>query len=502
MNQDQPTILDSRGNLAMVEAAKNNWYEGSRWSPNRSFIWFPVQDANRDLDRYTRMELCKNARYLYKNSPFIRGMIERVVTLAVGCGFHPVPKCEDPKWRERIKAVWRKKAHNVSLGPKCSWSQYQRAAARARFLDGEGFSVLTFDDSVSYENRIQGLEADMVVGGSKKGSAELSEFAHINSGIDGINVNSNGTPLSYNIKGSESPIDRENIVHHFTPNRLGQQRGETILAAAINTARDIDDILALEKQCVKDASSKKDIIKTASGTLDAEAYRLMRFGTPGTNTNFNLPTDDNAKNDYYNVKIGAGTVVLRKGDEYTPYVPNRPGSAWQGFIDFLSSTTCFSSGLPPSVFLPIDIGGTDIRRDLDIAQRVVEPWQMDMVCELDELYEYLMEGEVYDGELKGAPPDWNVRKWHMPQKINVDRQQAQQDREDVGRGLMSREEYHARWGEDADEVDATIIAETSRRRDAIKTAKFESVEEFAKVLSLNPQLLAVQQKQQENQQHA
>jgi len=361
-------------------------------------------------------------------------------------------------------------------------TQYQRCVARARFVDGEAFTIKTFDSDVSFEDKIQGVESDVVTGGTTSESASSGDSALY---VDGIGLTKLGVPKNYKMRGVEKPYDASDVIHHFTPTRLGQYRGETILAAAINTARDVDDILSLEKQCVKDASSKQDIIKTSTGEVNPEAIRKLRY-SENYPTLFNLPTDNSAKDDYYRVKFGAQPVVLKTGDEYTPYRPDRPGSAWQGFMDFLANTICLSSSFPPSVILPINIGGTDIRRDLDIAQRVADPLQLDIAAEMDEIVHYFIDGEIADGCLVGAPDDWCIC-WHFPQKINVDRGQANQDRVDVQAGLMSIEEYHARYGGDGDVYEATVIEEVKRRKDRIISAGFADVKEFAQVLSMNPQ---------------
>ncbi len=490
IRDDAPRILAPNGQLASLVAAENNWYEGSRFSPNRSWIWFPVQDAKQDLDRYTRTELIKHARYLYKNSPLIRGLIERMVTLVVGSGFWPVFKSSNPKWNQRAKQVFRKKARNVHLGHRCSFLQYTAAMGRARFLDGEAFTVKTYS-TTTYEDKIQGVEADRVVGtkGQPQLNADVASVAASSSApVDGFNLNQEGCVASYNFKGAKAPYPADTVIQHYTPKRLGQYRGETYLASAINTARDVDDILALEKECVKDASARKDIIKTSSGQLDAETFRSLRYGQ-GAATPFALPADNNAKDDYYRVRMGAQTLVLKNGDEYTPSIPARPGSAWQGFMDFLSMTICLSSTFPPSTILPINVGGVDIRRDLDIAQKVVEPIQLDMACELDDIIDYLLMGEIVDGELKqDCPDDYMVRAWQFPQRVNVDRAQAQQDREDVARGLMTLEEYHGRYSQDSIEVEATMILEAKRRKQAIADAGFKDIKEFVQVLSLDPKM--------------
>ena len=159
---DSNLILAPSGRPAFLEAIENNWYEASRWSPNRSWVWYPLQDAKQDLDRFTRYELNKHARYLYKNSPLIRGIIERVVTLTVGDGFYPVFKSsKSPDWAKMANSWWVVRARNISLGPRCSFSQYQRAVGRARFVDGECFSIKTFNET-TYQDCIQGIEAGYV----------------------------------------------------------------------------------------------------------------------------------------------------------------------------------------------------------------------------------------------------------------------------------------------------------------------------------------------------
>lgn len=470
-------IVTPAGHPAWAEAVRNNWYEASRWSPHRSWVWYPVQDAKHDLDRFTRYELSKHARYLVKNSPFVRGLCRRLTTLTVGSGFRPAFRSpSNPEWAVRAQEVWRRKSRNVHLGYKCSFSQYQRAIALARFVDGEAFSIKTFDE-VAMENRVQSLESDRCVGRAN-GQDHTNIFS-----VDGINLNKQASPVSYQFRNVDAPYPAQDVIHHYTPDRPQQYRGETILAAAINTARDVDDILSLEKQAVKDASSKQDIIETPTGELNPETFRSLRFGDQYP-TLFNLPTDDRTKDDYYRVKFSGQPVVLRAGDKYTPYKPDRPGGAWQGFMDFLANTICLSTNLPPSVLLPIPVGGTDIRRDLDIAQRVVEPWQLDIAMECEEIVLYLMEEPIYDGELTPAPKDWYLA-WHFPPKINVDRAQAQQDREDVKAGLMSWEEYHGRYGDDGDAEERTIIEEVKRRRDRIQSAGFKDPQEFIQYLTLD-----------------
>ena len=477
----QAVIVTPGGQPAGAEAVRNQWYEGSRWSPNRSWVWYPAQSAKRDLDRFTRYELCKHSRYLHKNSPLIRGLTERLVNLVIGSGIHPVPISSDHEWNELAKARWRAICRRPCVDARHTMSQYQRITARARFIDGECFTIKTFRPGTG-RPALQGLEAIRITNRTGTGAGDSAER-----NVDGVLLDRAGAPAAYQVQGVETPYPAQFIVQHYTPTRHGMIRGEPILASAINHARDVDDILALEKQAVKDASGHLDIIKTQTGDLDPETFRSLRYNTTGGYpTTTSLPGDAKTRDDYYRVQFGAEPIVLKTGDEYTPYVSQRPGAAWQGFMDFLSQNIVLSTGLPPSLLLPVSLGGTDIRRDLEIAQRVVENWQTDLAAEWQEIWEYLIGEEIADGPLHGAPEDWQEVRWQFPKSITVDRgRDAAQDRADVACGLMSREEYHGRYGDDGADYERAIIDETAARRDRITAAGFATPFDYVQWLSLS-----------------
>lgn len=146
---------------------------------------------------------------------------------------------------------------------------------------------------------------------------------------------------------------------------------------------------------------------------------------------------------------------------------------------FLANTVVLETGMPPSLVLPIDIGGTDIRRDLKIAQRVVAAWQDDIAGEFQTIWEYFIQGGVEDRKLPPPPQDWNEVEWHFPESLTVDRAQAGIDRDDVQSGLMSWDRYHGRSGNDGDEEEQVMINEARRRRFRITGIAFEDPFESA-----------------------
>jgi capsid protein len=463
-------------------------------------VWQPVQTARRDLDRYSRWEMNKRAEYLRKNSPLINGLIERLVTLTIGRGIFPTFKSKSKKWNDACKMYWKKFCQRPCVDSIMSMSMYQRIKMRARFAYGESFSVLTYSDRFKTD-AIQGLEWFRVSGNNRNAPG-----VDIYTGVqgkdtsfgDGIDYDAQGFPLRYHldsfdaIKGAKlDPIDAEFMVHHFTPKRDEQTRGETILSACINTAQDVKEILDFEKQAVKDASSHQDIIQTATGDLDPETMLQLPFNRiPGeVPVNNGLPDDFSNKIKYYNIKFQGSPVVLKTGDKYTPYTPNRPGNAWQGFLAMLCNTIVMTTGFPASVVLPIDIGGTDVRRDLQIAQKVVETYQDDEIeCE-QRILEYIIMGAVEDRKLPSPPDDWNDVEWHCTGSLTVDRNKDQVRKELVEGGLMTWGDYHGENGEDGDEEEEKIIAEVKRRRFRVCGVSidkpFASAAEFKQFLNLS-----------------
>lgn len=472
MTATAPVILAPSGRPARFEL--RNFYEAAQPSRARSWTFTTIQDSNKDLDRYTRDELAKHARHLYKNSPFICGLIERLVTYTIGTGINPIPATSDKAWNKKARKVWKNWAKRCQINSKKGWASFQRVICRSRFLDGEAFTVKTF--GASGRPRVQGLQYHKVTG-------KTDEAENI---CDGITYDKFGRPSRYKVvtgKDTSVPYDAENIIHHYTPIFPGQKRGVTILASAINTARDVDDILALEKAAVKDASGKRDIIKTASGEAPnaEEMIRQARLGTTSEEPEVYEP----AGQDYYKRVMGPETVVLQRDDEYTPYVSERPGPAWQGFMDFLSQTVCLSANLPPSFLLQIKVGGADTRRDAGAAQRGVEMWQLDLIEEFQDIYEYVIEAEINDGSLMGAPADWKETSWQTPRAITVDSgREAQSDREDFKLNLVTKRELIGKWGLDYQAEDDQGVTEAAELKEKI-TAAGMTIEEFVKLKTLD-----------------
>jgi hypothetical protein len=408
-------------------------YEGAQGSVMRSVLPGIVQEARKDLRRATRRELLRVSRQLWKNNPLLKAVTERLVTYTIGTGILFESDSSDSAWNKAAADVWAEWCKRPDLTSKLPLAKLQEIAFRSMLIDGDIFIHKTYGSSG--RPRVQLIESHQV--GNPNQSA-------IGKNDDGIVADKNGRPVEYIVQEpTDEGITKERRVSadYFVPlaniERTGQGRGACVAAAALTTAIDLHDILGLEKGAVKDASGKTDIIKTASGEIDPDD--VVRGSQ--------ITSDSTEVTRYYREVFGPEAKVLKHGDEFTPYEPKRPGPAWQGFVDFLAELVCLSYNMPPSTVRQIKVGGADTRRDLGTLQRVCEPWQMLCAHAWQDVYEYVIEAEIEDGALSGAPRDWRRTECQFTRAATVDAgRTSQQDREDVRSGNMTLREQCGQFG--------------------------------------------------------
>lgn len=468
-------ILAPNGRPARMEIARvRALYEAADNNRLRSSIPSPVQGVNRDLSRQTRRELLRKSRHWWQNSPHYYGMMERIVVLTIGQGIVPIAASADKEWNRRANTAWKGWAKVADLSSRSTFYDLQQIAFRGIVVDGEGFTLLTQGES--NRPRLQQFQAHRVQADNYSGKADDP---------DGIAVDANGRPVSYRItltddrSGPATSRDADSVIHHFFPLMADQRRGVPLTAPATNHIHDLEDVIGLEKIAVKQASSKTDIIKTASGEINPEDVQVAG----GLES---LDANNEESRAYYEEVFGPESKVLRHGDEYTPYVPSRPGPAWSGFVEWLANVIAHATGLPPSVLVNFKIGGADSRRDLATAQRVIDVWQGKLIAQFQRVWEYVIGYDIDAGYLPGAPADWREVAWQVPRVVTVDYgREAQQDREDVRAGLLTRQEYWARYGLDPEQQDDQVLAEVLKRKQDIEGSGL-TVEQFITLLRLDP----------------
>jgi hypothetical protein len=441
-------ILSPSGRPARLELAIRNYYEAARTSPGRSSVQGVTQNSNLDATPFVRRELIRKSRTLYKNSPYIRGLIERVVTLTVGTGIHAFPDSSSESYNNAAAESLNRWFRNPAIACQFRWCQIQRILFRSALLDGEVFVYLTRKNG---RPMIRILEAQTIGSG-------ISDV--MGNRPDGIILDNDGDPVAYEYYPNPWTMEKitlnaASVVHIRFPDRCDLWRGVPLLHAIINTAHDIHDIIALEKSAVKDVSRRTDVIKTSSGELDVEQLYSSDSKFSRVQSTDSIGSADTAQ--YYEKAFGPEAKILRIGDEYTPYEPKRPGPAWEGFMDFLSQLCCIGLNFPPSLLLPITNKGADTRKDIGIAERVVEGWQDDLVSGFEEIINWVQAEDISDRRVTNAPADYEKLNWQLPKRLSVDYgRDSKSDREDVKMAMLSLREYYGReglkWKQEIDQI--------------------------------------------------
>lgn len=445
----------SRPLTAKTKSGPRAGYEAASWfGDTRSQIFHTVQDSKRDLNSPTRRELLRKSRYFYDNSPIARAIISQLVTYVIGTGLRPVPASADDRWNADANQAFEAWSPHADIGKRMSWEEMQRVICGSAFIDGELFSMNTYDRAG--RPREQLIESHRIGGGYGED--------------DGIKVDEYGAPEFYQYWMDDygektDDIPAEDIQHYFFIRRANQRRGEPLFAAALNQIHDLDDILALEKQSVKIASKDAAVIHTATGEDDEEEDAFIGRS---------LKPDSEQEEDrevYYRKVLGAEAKVMKHGDQYKLLTPNRPSPAWQGFVDFMANMVALSTGIPPCVLLHTKMGGVDTRRDLAAAQRVFEVWQQSLSFRFRGIWEYVIRENIALGYLRNPPADWKRMNWQFPRSITADYgREAAADRADVQAGLLSRREYYGRYGMDWREEELQHAREDAEIRKIRKDA--------------------------------
>jgi capsid protein len=196
------------------------------------------------------------------------------------------------------------------------------------------------------------------------------------------------------------------------------------------------EILALEKQAVKDNGDITRIIKKQGGVLDGDMS--AELGAVSGASYSNLANT-----------MGGKLITLEPGESMDSFQSNRPNATFNGFIAALERD--ISMGVLPYEFVsdPSKIGGASVRLITAKAARVFGKYQnviIEQFCV--PTWGYIIGQGIAAGELPDDPM-WNEVSWTTPKSVTVDAgRDAANDRNDVEMGLLSMSELYAQRGLD------------------------------------------------------
>ena len=411
------------------QASYGDWQSIGVTRARRSAYGAEPRDLRRDLTPYDRLTMMRKCRWAERNSGLFKQILADMCLYTVGDGIKPQSHASTPEMQERYEAYFAEKAKRIDITNRFSFYQAQSILLRGMIRDGDSFAAKVRNGAG--EAKIQLMEAHRV-GDPLEG--KVPEGMH-----DGIQFGPYGEYIAVNIyrsDGSSRQILAQSMMMVVDQEYASGARGVPLLQHSINSIQDEMEILALEKQAVKDNGDVTRIIKKNGGVLDGDMA-----GELGAVVNGSYANPPNT--------MGGKLIALEPGEDMTSFQSNRPNATFTGFIAALERD--ISMGVLPYEFVSdaSKLGGASLRLVTARASRVFSKYQQVMVEQFCvPTWGYILGQAIASGELPDDPK-WNQVSWTTPKSVTVDAgREAANDRADVEMGLLSMSSLYADRGQD------------------------------------------------------
>ena len=411
------------------QASYGDWQSIGVTRARRSAYGAEPRDLRRDLTPYDRLTMMRKCRWAERNSGLFKQILADMCLYTVGDGIKPQSHASTPEMQERYEAYFAEKAKRIDITNRFSFYQAQSILLRGMIRDGDSFAAKVRNGAG--EAKIQLMEAHRV-GDPLEG--KVPEGMH-----DGIQFGPYGEYIAVNIyrsDGSSRQILAQSMMMVVDQEYASGARGVPLLQHSINSIQDEMEILALEKQAVKDNGDVTRIIKKNGGVLDGDMAGELGAVVNGSYANLANT-------------MGGKLIALEPGEDMTSFQSNRPNATFTGFIAALERD--ISMGVLPYEFVSdaSKLGGASLRLVTARASRVFSKYQQVMVEQFCvPTWGYILGQAIASGELPDDPK-WNQVSWTTPKSVTVDAgREAANDRADVEMGLLSMSSLYADRGQD------------------------------------------------------
>lgn len=437
------TILDATGKPIASRRRVAASYDATTWNPDRRMPVQALKPVAQELTPQVRRSLGAQSLYYYQNEPFVRALVERLCTYCVGTGIRMLSASQDDAFRTWANGVFAAWCNYPDLSSRATFGQLQAQILRGAILFGDCGISLT--RSQSGRPRVQVVESTRIG----------------NQQSDGVLADDFGRPTAYEVyeDGEKKPttVDAETFVLTYKPTRPGMRRGEPLLSAALITFGQLHDIVETEMWAVREQQQRTEVVKTATGEVDGSLEDALSGGSLVSAT-----ASQDEKRDYYR-SVKPGAVVLQQGDSLEMVEPTRPGSPFQGFVEFLSHVGIIgAAGMSPSLLLGTKIGGADTRRELASSQREFEIWQAEIIRASGQIFEHVLQAEIAASSTwrNRAPSDWRAFSGIPPKSITVDYgRDIRADLDSLAGGGMTLTEHAGQYNDDPESYIRQRIAD-------------------------------------------
>lgn len=264
---------------AMARRGLRAYYEAAE--PNKHHHWRTDRRSANAINERGMLPIRTQARHLEENYDLGSGVLDVLVSNAIGTGIQPEPQVMllngDPAEdvNRKLLKLYDDWIHSCEVTRQHGYYGWQRVMARTWFRDGEAFAQRILGNVPGLEHgtvlpySLEGLEPDFI-------PAELHDLGR---GIrQGIECNAWGRPRAYHVYKNHpgdllapgftaralvdtKRVSADVMMHLAVRKRLHQLRGVSVFAPALHRFDDIKEIDENERIAARIASSMAAFIK-------------------------------------------------------------------------------------------------------------------------------------------------------------------------------------------------------------------------------------------------
>jgi len=424
----QAAIMDNQG--SGFGGSYSGWQSTMFSNARRAIFGQAPGDLRQDLTPWNRMAMIRKCRWAERNSGLFKQILNDMVLYSVGDGIKAQSHASTPEMQEIYEAYFAEKGKRIDITNRFSFYNCQAILLRGMIRDGDSFAAKV--RNATGDAKLQLMEAHRV-------GDPLDENVVIPGIHDGIVYGAYGEYTAVNVyksDGSNRQILAQSMMHVVDHEYASGCRGIPLLQSSINSIQDEMEILALEKQAVKDNGDVVRTIQKQGGVLDQDtANELGALNTPSYTSIANT--------------MGGKLLVLDQGESLNSFQSNRPNSTFTGFLAALERD--IAQGVLPYEFVgdSSKLGGATVRLVTAKAGRVFSKYQTIVIEQFCvPTWGYIIGQGIAAGDIPDDP-DWTRVSWTTPKSVTVDAgREAANDRADVEMGLLSMSELYAQRGLD------------------------------------------------------
>lgn len=316
--------------------------------------------------------------------------------------------------------------------------------------DGDfGFVMVTKDREI----KLQCIESDRIGNPHQLGKQEDNY-------IGGVTINEYGQPTTYKVfkrtlhgqYNHPRDIPASNFIHYIDPLRTDQYRGITAFETAIPHAKDLYELLKMEKQAVKWGAAHAGVITKNDQGPDKWTTKVPSTGL-------------GQKSDMKLEKVEPGKILrLQPGDSVNMFpTQSRPSPTFNGFITTLVREMANGLNLPYAFVWDMSaFGGATARLEVQQAQRAFMRHQQLLREQVLSPIKNAVIGRAI--AFQDLPPAANYKKgtWQFNSQITADLgHEVQANLTLMDAGLKTYESVYGEMGLDFEEETEKMAKEVS-----------------------------------------